>query len=390
MTSRSPALLPTIVVAQFFGTSLWFASNAVSDQLSVLWPGRESIVAWLTSSVQLGFIVGSLVFVILAISDRIRAHVLFAISAALGAVLNGLAIVFAEHFFVFIGLRFATGVCLAGVYPIGMKLAASHFRQGLGRALGLLVGGLVLGTAFPHLLRTFALPWRPVMGSASALALAAAVMVPLMAKEGPHTKRAQRVSLGHLRELVRHPDYVRASLGYFGHMWELYALWAFVPAALATIVAPEAVPGWSFAAIGAGAVGCAVGGMVASRVGGARVAFIFLACSGLMCLASPWLLGLGPWIALPVLIAWGVAVAGDSPQFSGVAAQAVPSDLVGTALTLMNAIGFSITIGSVWLLGQLGDSRVMFVALAPGPIVGCIAMLGLLRRRRAAAATGRA
>ncbi|MEX1365432.1 MAG: MFS transporter, partial [Nannocystaceae bacterium] len=276
-----------------------------------------------------------------------------------------------------------------GIYPVGMKLAASWFREGLGWAIGLLVGALVLGTAFPHLLRSTALPWRPVILATSALAVLGGGLVGRLVPEGPHVKRGARFEVRQALAVFGRPEFLRASLGYFGHMWELYAFWAFVPFIVAHVLGVEpasiTVAWWSFAIIGIGFVGCAVGGRYAQRLGSATVAAVQLFASGLACLLSPWLLTGPAPLALGFLLLWGVVVVGDSPQFSAVAARAAPQTLVGTGLTLMTAIGFAITIGSISLLGiqaEHGAPEHLLLWLLPGPVLGVIAMLPLMRGDR--------
>lgn len=386
-TERRAYVLPVIVVAQFLGGSLWFVGNSVVDEVAPLWPQVEGAVGWLTSAVQLGFLAGTLVYASRGWADRYPAHRVFLVSCLLGASANAAAMLAPESFAWFITARVLTGFFLAGIYPVGMKLAASWFREGLGWAIGLLVGALVLGTAFPHLLRTTTLPWRPVIGATSALAILGGVLIGRFVPEGPHVGRGARFELGRALAIFRRPDFLRASLGYFGHMWELYAFWAFVPVIVAhllgTGLGASEVAWWSFAIIGVGLLGCAVGGRIAGRRGSAMVATVQLSASGVACLVSPWVLEGPPAVALAFLLVWGVVVVGDSPQFSALGARTAPSTLVGTALTLMTAIGFGLTIGSISLLGaraQLGPPEHLFIWLLPGPVVGLLAMVPLTRR----------
>lgn len=378
-------VLPLIIAAQFLGTSLWFVGNAVADEVAAQWPQVDGAVGWLTSSVQLGFIAGTLLYAVFALADRFEAHRVFFVSSLLAAAANASTLIAPESISWFLAGRFATGMFLAGIYPVGMKLAASWFQRGLGNAIGLLVGALVLGTAFPHLLRTTDLPWRPVLVSTSVLAAIGGVAIRFGVPQGPFVKRQRRFDPRATLAVFRNPSFVRASLGYFGHMWELYALWAFVPWAVAM-----AWPGqgaahqslWSFIVIAAGAVGCAVGGRISIRTGSARVAIVQLAVSGACCLASPWVLGLGVAPAMILLVVWGITVVGDSPQFSTLGARTAPPDQVGTALTLMTMVGFAVTIGSIQLLSGLvepGEPAWLLALLVPGPILGLIAMAPLWR-----------
>ncbi|MCA9710255.1 MAG: MFS transporter [Myxococcales bacterium] len=379
-------VLPLIILAQFLGTSLWLVGNAVADEVAAQWPGVEGAVGWLTSSVQLGFIAGTLVYAVLALADRFDAPRVFFASSLLAAAANALTLLAPERFGWFLAGRFATGVFLAGIYPVGMKLAASWYRRGLGHAIGLLVGALVLGTAFPHLLRTTALPFGPVILSASVLAATGGLLVRVGVPEGPFVRRQRGLDPRVMLSVFRDPSFLRASLGYFGHMWELYALWALVPWALAVAspgLTTEALSLWSFLVIAAGALGCAAGGIASTRWGSARVAIVQLSISGLCCALSPWVLSRGGSVALAMLLIWGVTVAGDSPQLSTLGARTAPPDRVGTALTVMTMIGFSITIGSIQLLSALarpGEPGWLLALLLPGPVLGLWALAPLWRR----------
>jgi len=383
---RRAYTLPVIIGAQCFGGSMWFVGNSVVDEVAPLWPQVQGAVGWLTSAVQLGFLAGTLVYAMRGWPDRYPAHRVFLVSCGLGALANAAVLLRPESFAWFLAARVMTGFCLAGIYPVGMKLAASWYREGLGWAIGLLVGALVLGTALPHLLRTMALPWQPVIVATSGLAVLGGLLVGRLVPEGPYVRRGARFEVREALAIFGRPGFRRAALGYFGHMWELYAFWAFMPLAVAHVLQSDTgspvVAWWSFAIIGAGLLGCAIGGRIAMRTGSAAVATVQLATSGLACLCSPWLVEAPPAVALPFFVLWGVVVVGDSPQFSALAARAAPSTLVGTGLTLMTAVGFGLTIGSISLLGALaerGELRWLFVWLLPGPIAGVIAMLPLWR-----------
>lgn len=372
--------LPLIVVAQFAGTSLWFVGNALLGELAPLWPEVDGAVGWMTSGVQLGFIVGTFAFALSGISDRIPAHRLFFGSAVAGAASTAASMVAPESFVWFLSTRVLTGFFLAGVYPVGMKLAASWFPKGLGAAIGWLVGALVLGTAFPHLLSTLQLDATVLTLTTAALAALAGVVVLVWVPQGPAVKSTPRTSIRDALGVFRIPDVRGAALGYFGHMWELYAFWAFVPLVLTSVV-PSAsaseISLYAFLVIAAGGFGCVVGGIGSGRVGSASVARFMLRGSGVCAVLSPAVfLWAPPWACVVFVIVWGTLVAGDSPQFSAVAASASPPERVGTALTLINAVGFSLTIGSLQLLSALADSvpaAYLFVALVPGPLLGVFA-----------------
>ena len=378
-------MLPVLVLSQFAGTSVWFAGNAVLGDLQAQWSLPAHAVGWLTSAVQLGFIVGTLGFAVFGIADRFNARRVFMVCALLAGASNAAIVVIPPGLPLLLALRFATGVFLAGVYPVGMKIAASWFQRGLGNALGLLVGALVLGTAFPHLLKAGggSLPWQSVLLGVGTLAALGGVLLNLLVPDGPHLPRRSTFDVRALGRIFAVRDFRAAAFGYFGHMWELYALWAFVPLLLAAHGAGVDVPLWSFLVIAFGFVGCAAGGWASQRWGSAWVAAVQLAISGTMCIAAPWL-GMLPTAALlGLLLVWGTAVAGDSPQFSALSAGSAPREYVGTALTIVTSIGFFITIFSIQLLGVLADPAdpgPAFAVLAIGPVLGLLALRPLLRR----------
>ena len=391
-------ILPVIVLAQFAGTSLWFASNAVMGDLQRQWQLPPSALGTMTSAVQFGFIAGTLCFAWFAWADRFSPRLLFLVSALFGAAANLLVWLAASGLPSLLLCRFFTGFFLAGIYPVGMKITVAWYRQGVGRAIGYLVGALVLGTAFPHLLRALgqSLPWSAVIVASSAVAAAGGVLLYLLVPDGPHLPPGRRLQPGALRAVIRSPDFRRASFAYFGHQWELYALWTFVPALLAAYAQSRGLAGfpvslWSFFIIGAGAAGCILGGIVSRLVGSLAVAFAQLAVSGLCCLLVPWAFRLPPGLFLPFLLVWGIAVVGDSPQYSALSARTAPPEQVGSALTLMNCVGFAVTIGSIQLLAHLmGRLPLPYLLplLAFGPLFG-LRQLWCLGRGEGTAQLGR-
>jgi len=380
MTPSTPPptslVLASIVVAQFAGTCPWFASNAVLPELEASL-GLSGAVASLTSAVQLGFICGTLVLAVSGLTDRWSASAVFAISAG-GAALTNLGVLVAPDGAALAGWRFATGVCLAGVYPVGMKLAASHAdpqRGGLGASLGFLVGALVLGTALPHGLRAFGevLPWRATIVATSALAAAAGIGVLLTVRDGPYLARAGQLSPGAVFTAFRDPAFRAAAVGYFGHMWELYTIWALVPSILLVHDPASSPSPGAFAMIAAGAVGCALGGLVARRVGSRRVALVNLVASAAITATVPLWWHLPTPIVVGVLLAWGFTIVADSPQLSALTAQTAPRHLVGSALTMVTCIGFALTIASLAVTSLL-PLPWAFPMLALGPVLGAVAL----------------
>jgi MFS transporter, DHA1 family, inner membrane transport protein len=379
-------LLPVLVLAQLLGTSPWFAVNAVMPDLQRAFGWSGAALGTLTSALQLGFIAGTLVFALLTVADRFPARKVFALCALLAAACTVAAAYSAAQFGALLAWRVATGFFLAGIYPVGMKLASMWFPQGLGNALGWLVGALVLGSASPHALRALgaAWPWQGVFFAVALAALLAGALV-LLAVPQPTARPAPPLQLRALASLWRERR-VRASvLGYFGHMWELYTLWVLMPLILATRLADAAaVSGWAFVALGAGALGCIAGGYSARRGGSAAVATLQLAISGGCCLAAPWMLTAPLPLFLAWLVLWGTTVAGDSPQFSALTAANAPREAVGSVLTLTNSIGFAISAVSIELFVRAALSwplAVLLPALALGPLLGLMAMRPLLARR---------
>jgi predicted MFS family arabinose efflux permease len=389
MLQRPRRILPVIVVSQLAGASVWFAGNAVLPDLQASLALPDTVLGDMTSAVQLGFIAGTLVFAVLAISDRYSPRATFLACTLLGAACNAATYLAGSSLALLLSARFAVGFFLAGVYPVGMKIASGWYQRDLGKALGLLVGALVVGTALPHLIRGLgqSLPWQAVMLSVSAIAALGGVLMYTLVPDGPFLSAGARFNPKSLASVFRSPGFRASSFGYFGHMWELYAFWAFVPPALAAYAARSAGAGFdisllAFAVIAAGAVGSVGGGYLALRLGSARVGFVQLAASGLCCLLSPLLFDLPPALFVAVLLLWGVVVVGDSAQFSTLNARHAPADQVGSALTIANCIGFGISIVSIQLLNIAAGAipvEYLFLLLVPGPLLGLWSLRPLLR-----------
>ena len=380
-------MLPVLVAAQFAGTSLWFAVNAVMPDLQreLGWPATA--VGTLTSALQFGFILGTLVFALLAIADRFSPRRVFLVCALAGAGCTVGAWAMVTSFPALLAWRFATGFFLAGIYPVGMKIASQWYTRGLGPALGLLIGALILGSASAHALRALgdALPWPSLMLGVAGLAAAGGVLLYGWLPEPPGA--VARVTTLQWRALasIATDARVRSSvLGYFGHMWELYTLWVLMPIILATRLQGTALSWAAFWVLGAGALGCIVGGWLAPRWGSARVAAVQLATSGLCCLLAPWLMRAPDALFYAWLLVWGITVSGDSPQFSTLTARNAPPQAVGSVLTLTNSIGFGISIVSILLFVELSAHVALgplLTGLALGPALGLLALRPLLRTR---------
>lgn len=376
------APVATIAFAQLLGTSLWFSANSAADDLRKAWGVGPADIGILTNAVQLGFILSTLLFAVTGLADRYRPSRIFAACALLGAAFNACFAWFSTGVWSGAVFRFLVGVCLAGIYPIGMKLIVTWAPERTGSALGYLVAMLTIGTALPHLLRMIgaAWKWQYVILSSSVLALLAALLI-FSLGDGPHL--VLRKTGGHLRGVLgafASRDFRAAALGYFGHMWEVYAFWTIVPllivrTSLNLKLHGSSVSGLAFVIIAAGSLGCAIGGRLSHAWGSGRIAAIALAVSASCCLAfaAAWQ-EFPPALLLIVLLLWGAAVAADSPQFSALSARACPPDLIGGALAIQISIGFGITMVSIAVVTGLFERWGANVAwlLLPGPVLGLI------------------
>lgn len=371
--------LPVIVIAQLFGTSLWFSVNGVWLSFSRELVLTESDLGLMTLSVQAGFISGTLLLAVTGLADRFGASVMFAVASVVGALVNAGFILAAGVFPLALVLRFLTGLCLAGIYPLGMKMVIAWTPRYAGAALAWLVGMLTLGTALPHLMRgaTLGMPWQWPLAGASVLALIGAGLIWRLG-DGPHLpKSAGPVPLRKGLVALGMPRFRAVAGGYMGHMWELYAFWMLTPLLvgreLDRLALPDSLVPWlAFAIIALGSLGCIGGGRLSRTRGSEWVARVALTTSGVFCLIYPLISGLPSGFLLLALCCWGVAVVADSPQFSALAAANAPREFVGSSLAVMNAIGFGLTLPAIWLTSGLWQSLGVWVVwiLVPGPILG--------------------
>lgn len=380
--------LAVIVIAQLLGTSLWFSINGVAVNLAAETGLTEAGLGQLTLAVQAGFISGTLLLAITGLADRFAASRVFALAACLGAVINGLFVFIADFFSLALLLRFLTGLCLAGIYPLGMKLVVSWTPQYAGRALGWLVGMLTLGTALPHLLRaaTPGLVWQFPLLLSSLLALVAGGLIFLLGEGRELPKRASGIHPLQGLAAWRDGQFRKIAAGYFGHCWELYAFWTLVPFLVGReILRLDLELAWvswlSFAIIGAGLLGCVWGGHLSRLFGSLTVARGMLIASGLLCLAYPFLGHWPPEVLLALLTLWGFTVIADSPQFSALASANAPREHLGSALAMMNAVGFGLTLPAIALVtGFWPDLKLwILLVLLPGPLAGLWAIFRLKR-----------
>ncbi|NBX96218.1 MAG: MFS transporter [Betaproteobacteria bacterium] len=386
-----PRVLPVLLLSQFCGTSLWFAANAVMPDLQVVHGWPLSTAANLTSLLQAGFIAGTLFFALLAIADRYPPRWVFLVCSIGGAFCTLASGWWAHDLQALQAWRVAAGFCLAGIYPVGMKIASQWYRQGLGHALGWLLAALILGSAAPHALRGLAalgaqVEWELVFPAVAALVLLGGVLQFIVLPDAPGARALAQTATGFdwgTLGTLWTDRRVRASVfGYFGHMWELYAMWVAVPLLLSARLDGAAVSFVAFIVLGAGAVTCAWGGVLSRRFGSARVAAGFLGTSGLCGLVAPWMVDAPNACFYVWLLVWGLSVSSDSPQFSALTARNAPPHAVGSVLTLTNGIGFSISIISIEGMSRLLQTwppGVLMPLLAVGPAMGLWMLRPLLK-----------
>ena len=378
-------ILPTIVISQFCSTSLWFAGNGVMNNLITAFNLQENALGNLTSAVQFGFIAGTLVFALFTIADRFSPSRVFFFSAIFGAFFNIGLVIENQTLFSLVIFRFFTGFFLAGIYPVGMKIATDYYDKGLGKSLGFLVGALVIGTALPHLLKDVLVDysWKSVLISTSFLALLGGILMLILVKDGPHRKQSQQFEFTACFKVFKNLKFRKAAFGYFGHMWELYTFWAFVPVLLSTyrklhLNVSFNVSILSFLIIAIGGLSCVLGGYVSEKLGVQKTASNFLFLSCFCCLISPLMFQItNQYLFISFLIFWGMVVIADSPLFSTLVAKNAPSKNKGTALTIVNCIGFAITIVSILIINHIKtttDSNAIYMVLAIGPVLGLLAL----------------
>jgi MFS family permease len=386
-----------LALVMVLSMSTWFSASAVLPQLRAEWGLSTAESAWLTIAVQLGFVTGAVASAVTNLPDRYNArHVVFISSLAAAAA--NLAVAVVSGTAAALPLRFATGFFAAGVYPPAMKVVASHFQRGRGVAIGLMIGGISLATATPHLVNGLGgLDWRAVIVATSAFSLVGGVLVLLLVRDGPFPFPRARFEPRFVFRAFRDPAIRLVNVGYFGHMWELYAMWSwfglYLAASLAAAGAGDerAAAFGTFVAVGAGALGCYVGGVLGDRWGRTRTTALALALSGACCALSAVFFGAAPLLVIAFGIVWGIAVIADSGQFSTMTTELADQAYVGTALTIQTAAGFLLTVATIWIVPLARDAvgwQWAFLVLAPGPALGVLAMLRLRDRPEAARIAG--
>jgi MFS family permease len=372
--------LGLLAFALVLSMTTWFSASAVIPQLREEWGLSDTGAAWLTIAVQLGFVAGALVSSVLNIADLVAPRMVILVGA-LGAAAANLLLVAVSSATAAVPLRLATGFFLAGVYPPALKLMSTWFRKGRGTALGILVGALTLGSAAPHLVNGLGgLKWELVVYSTSALTAAGGVLAGFAVPEGPFPFPPAAFAPRQARLVFANRGVRLASLGYFGHMWELYAMWAWFLVFFSTVDPGRGAAYATFAAIGIGAVGCWAGGLLGDRFGRPETTAAMMAASCACSLVIGLLLEAPRWLLLAVALVWGFTVVADSAQFSTLVTEHADQAYVGTAVTLQLALGFTLTVATIWLIPVLEDTvgwRWAFAFLAPGPALGVLAMLRL-------------
>jgi len=387
MMQGSWRALVWIGLSELCALSLWYSASVIAPELITIWELGSNSEAWLSASVPIGFVIGALFSSYFGVADRFNPRKVFAISAFLGALLNALLILVNSGFFGIL-FRILTGITLAGVYPIAVKMLSQWFPKKRGLAIGILIAALTLGSSLPHFVVVFfsSLSWKFVIICSSVLALLSAIIVTFMLEDAPVTSQKTPFSFKLIKKVMMNKPVMLANYGYFGHMWELYAMWTWLPGFLTAsfIINSSETPHWfialsSFMSIGiAGGIGCVVGGLISDKIGRANLTIISMVISAICSIVIGFTFGQSIWLTLIISMIWGMSVISDSAQFSAAVSEIAEVEYVGTALTFQMCIGFLVTIFSINLIPiiqRIIGWEWVFTILAIGPILGILSMV---------------
>ena len=376
-----------IAVSVLFALSLWFSASVVATQLSERWAVEQSFEAWLTAAIPIGFVIGAFASAYFGLADRMNPRKLFAISAISGAIFNML-LIFSTIAYVGFFLRVLTGMALAGVYPVAVKMLSQWFPKQRGIAIGILIAALTIGSSLPHIVKLFlsSFRWEFIIACSSVLAVIASAIVICIVKDAPNSTKGSIFSFKLLYKVIKNKPAMLVNYGYFGHNWELYGMWTWLPAFFAasiqiqkTSLTPAFIPLTSFVVIGiAGGIGCIIGGLLSEKIGRSNVTILSMCISGSCAVIIGFTFGKSIWLTTVIAFIWGMSIIADSAQFSTAVSETVEAQYVGTAVTFQMCVGFMVTIASINLIPVLAGFvgwEWVFAFLAIGPLFGIWAMI---------------